>query len=120
MHDWYNTDWTLYGTDCGGELITEQEGYYTTEEIVTNMLRAGQMLEDWRMGLAAEYDDDPDEEIGIEPYEKDPVDLTNSIQQSTLKKAQMKESQTSQEKPQEAPESPVVGQNDTVQEKTPN
>lgn len=72
-------------------IITEQTGYMSTQQLVENMVLAGKRLHDYRHGLldvqGDEEDDSYDEEQDAAvPYERDLVDEAIDVEQKVVEK----------------------------------
>lgn len=73
-----------------GNIITEQTGYLSTQQLVENMVLAGKRLYDYRHGLLdvegvgdEDYDEEQDASM---PYERDLVDESLDISQKMARK----------------------------------
>lgn len=91
-------------TEMSDELITEQTGYMSTEQLVHQMVLAGQRLYDYRHGLLdieRELGEEDDEEVENQyagsPYAGDPVDEEAKIKSEILyRESRKKPSQTNE------------------------
>lgn len=70
------------GVEMLDHVVTEQNGYVSTEEQVERMILAGERLRQYRLGILDAYDRegvDEEEQLPIDRYEKDMVDAEEEI-----------------------------------------
>ncbi|QCS36911.1 hypothetical protein [Tortoise microvirus 24] len=98
-----------------GEVITEQTGYMSTEALVNQMVLAGQRLYDYRHGLldiernmiGDEDDEEVEDQMPSNPYERDLVDQARVIDDEfAYRDAKKKASQKDEKAPTSDVETP--------------
>lgn len=99
----------------GGDFVTEQSGYMSTEQLVTDMLKAGKALEDYRNGMYdLDEEADWDEDVPLDPTRRKDFDLADFTalklrheQKLEEYKAQKKADEEAKKKAQDESEPPA-------------